>query len=147
MNKSTLLFGLVNAIIAFLITLLGNSSILKDDYYKINLILPISAFLVSAFIWQLSFKKNKPIRITSLIPVALVTGILSIYFAFFLSVVSQNLCYTLFENCISSNGKPPEGIFKMTPMSLFFASYIVLWYSWISVLGAFIMGLLLKKLH
>ena len=143
--KNAIFYGIGNAIIGLLIGILGENGA-ADSYEIFIWMTPLSAFLTGLIIWKIMVGKDNFLKKSTVIFTGLSTGVIYLVLSFILSIIYLNLCYSLTGNCTFSSGEAPEGVFNMLPSALFFGFYALLWYGLISVIGAIVTGLLIRKL-
>ena len=143
--KNAILFGIGNTIVSLIIVILAKNNAVGNSYDAFSFIIPISAFITGFILWKLMTRSNSKPSTLSIIFNGLSTGVLYLILTFVMIVVYLNLCYQLTGNCLDSNGAAPEGIFNMLPSALFLSIYALLWFGWLSVLGAIFVGLIIKK--
>lgn len=143
--KNAILFGIGNSIVSLLIVFLAKNNAVGDSYDAFDFMLPISAFLTGFVLWKLMTRNNRIPNTLNIVFNGLSTGAFYLIFAFVLIVLYLNLCYSITENCLDSSGNPPEGVFNMLPSALFISSYALIWFGWLSVIGAIVVGLIIKK--
>ena len=140
-------YGLLNAIMGFLIGGLIAISVSGDGYEAFILIAPLSAFLTGSILWRLLVKDDGNFDIGRVIITGLLTGTISHYISFMFLNVALNLCYWTTGNCTDSLGGPPSSIGEMFTGAFTLSFFSLLFLGWLTAPGSVVIGLIVRNIE
>ncbi|NEU06837.1 hypothetical protein GZH53_00795 [Flavihumibacter sp. R14] len=142
--KKWIKYGLINAVIGFIIGGAVATFAIGNGYYIFALAAPLAAFITGAFFWSAINKKPENYSTGRIILTGFLTGTVSHYITFILLSVGENICYWTTGGCTASLGGPPVSVLSMSTAAFAFCFFSLLFFGWLTVLLSVVAGFLVK---
>lgn len=137
-------YGLLNAIIGFLIGAYVAFTAIGDGYYIFAIAAPLAFFLTGGLFWKLIVKKT--FHIVKILITGLLTGIISHYITFMVLSIGINICYWTTGDCTGPLGEAPPTIIDMITGAFTFSFFSLLFFGWITIPSSVFIGLILNRI-
>lgn len=140
--KSSLIFGLLNSIVGFLIGLQVFLLSIGDYYDMFVFAAPIAMFICGSLFWRFVFPSKS--NYLKVIIVGILTGTVSHYLCFILISIILKLCYLITGGCLDSMGNPPTSIGAMILGGWVLSFFSLILFGWKTVLGSISIAVVMK---